>query len=67
MGPPHYAIMAPWYAARSLTKRDKPDMRPDTPFWMYAYRIKDIDGFADQFRALNDDIEELINTIDPQS
>lgn len=64
--PDRYAIAAPWHAARSLTKRDKPPVPPGTPEWAYTYRISEIDAFADQFRKIAVDVDALVRTITPQ-
>lgn len=64
--PPHYGIAAPWYAAVSLTRRDKPLVPKGVPFWMYSYRIKEIDAFAQQFRDVGLRVTRLIDTLDPQ-
>jgi hypothetical protein len=66
MGPLRYAIMAPLYMANSLISKDKPTVPSDTPPWMYAYRIKDIDAFASEFAALGEQVDQLIDDLDPE-
>jgi hypothetical protein len=63
-GPPYYSVMPPWYAAKSLTTRDGPNVPAETPEWMgFSYRSAEIDSITGEFSVLGAKVDALTERI----